>query len=129
MRRGASSGGLRTASARSRAVGSAPSGSAKSSSMSSLRLVNSQPGVFGPGNSSSCARAAPLRRRSVNQVGSAVAVAASANRALHLELDQAGPLDRVLHRQLLGDRLDEPVDDHLGGLLLLEPAALEVEDL
>ena len=41
-----------------------------------------------------------------------------ANRALHLQLDQAVHLDRVLHRELLGDRLDEPVDDQLGGFLL-----------
>ena len=30
-----------------------------------------------------------------------------ADRAFHLELDQAVQLDRVLQRQLLGDRLDE----------------------
>src|SRR6185369_14677046 len=56
-------------------------------------------------------------------------VTISADRALHLQLDQAVQLDRVLHRQLFGDRLDEPVDDHLRGLLLVEPAALQVEEL
>jgi len=34
--------------------------------------------------------------------------ASSADRALHLELDQAVHLDPVLHRQLLDDRLDGP---------------------
>src|SRR3954447_21730112 len=53
----------------------------------------------------------------------------SANRALHLELDQPVELDRVLHRQLFGDRLDEAVDDHLRSLLLVEAAALQVEEL
>ncbi len=45
--------------------------------------------------------AAAASRTSVAQVG------CSANRALHLQLDQPVELDRVLHRQLLGDRLDE----------------------
>src|SRR6478672_3323010 len=52
-----------------------------------------------------------------------------ANRALHLELDQAVHLDRVLHRELLDDRLDEAVDDELGGLLLPQSVGLEVEQL
>ena len=39
-----------------------------------------------------------------------------ADRALHLELDQAVHLDRVLHRELLDDRLDEAVDDQLRGV-------------
>ena len=38
-------------------------------------------------------------------------------------------LDRVLHRERLGDRLDEAVHDHRGRLLLGEAAALEVEEL
>src|SRR5215204_5925773 len=124
-------GGLSTASACSRAPGSASVGTSKSSSIRSLRSVNSQPFVFWLGRPSSVARAAPSRRRSVSQSGSAAAEAAadSANRALHLQLDQAVHLDRVFHRELLGDRLDEPVDDHLGSLLLVQPAGLEVEDL
>ena len=39
-----------------------------------------------------------------------------ADRALHLQLDQPVQLDRVLHRQLLDDRLDKAIDDHLGRL-------------
>src|SRR5437764_849190 len=99
--------------------------------MSAVRSVNSQPFVFWLGSPSSCASAAPSRRRSSNQSGSAAAEATadSANRALHLQLDQAVELDGVLHRKLLGDRLDEAVDDHLGGLLLIETMRLEVEDL
>src|SRR5215210_6072497 len=129
--RGPSSGRLRTASACSRAAGSASPGTSKSSSTRAVRSVNSQPFVFWLGRPSSVARAAPSRRRSVSQSGSAAAEAAadSANRALHLQLDQAVHLDRVFHRELLGDRLDEPVDDHLGGLLLVQSAGLEVEDL
>src|SRR5436190_4182649 len=120
--RGPSSGRLRTASACARTAGSASAGISKSSSTRALRSVNSQPFVFWLGRPSSVARAAPSRRRSVNQSGSAVAAAEadSANRALHLQLDQAVHLDRVLHRQLLRDRLDEAVDDHLGGLLLVQ---------
>src|SRR5215208_3168839 len=54
---------------------------------------------------------------------------ALSDRSDHLELDQPVELDGVLHRQLLGDRLDEAVDDHRGGLLLRQPAAAEVEEL
>src|SRR5215218_5886868 len=104
------SGGLRTRSALDRAACGSPSGAgAYASRSSSERSVNSQPRVF-------C-------------VGSGGAAPPSANRALHLQLDQAVQLDGVLHRKLLGDRLDETVDDHLGGLLLVQPAGLEVEDL
>src|SRR5215211_4174085 len=99
---------LRTASACARAEGSASPGTSKSASISSVRSVNSQPLAFWLGRPSSVASAAPSRRRSVSQSGSAAAWAAadSANRAFHLELDQAVHLDRVLHRQLLRDRLD-----------------------
>ncbi len=38
-----------------------------------------------------------------------------ADRALHLQLDQAVHLHRVPHRQLLDDQLDEAVDDQLRG--------------
>src|SRR3954468_1355679 len=56
-------------------------------------------------------------------------VPALADAADHLELNQAIQLHGVLHRQLLGHRLDEAVDDHRGRLFLGEPAALEVEQL
>src|SRR3954469_1338092 len=88
---------------------SPPSTGANASSESRLRSVNSQPGR-------------PLK------VGSSSAVT-SANGALHLELDEAVHLDRVLHRQLLDDRLDEAVDDQLARLLLGEAAAHQVEEL
>src|SRR5690242_18835865 len=52
-----------------------------------------------------------------------------ANRTLHLELDEAVHLDRVLHRQLLDDRLDEAVDDQLGGLLLVDAVGHQIEEL
>src|SRR5215217_4030518 len=58
-----------------------------------------------------------------------VVSAVLANGALHLELDEAVHLDRVLHRELLDDRLDEAVDDELGRLLLRQPVGLEVEEL
>src|SRR5215470_12002378 len=90
------------------------------------RSVNSQPFAFWSGSGRLSVREAPRWRLSASHVGS---VATSANRALHLQLDQPVELDRVLHRQLLGDRLDEAVDDHLRGLLLVEAAALEVEEL
>src|SRR4051794_12938516 len=47
----------------------------------------------------------------------------SADTALHLQLDEARPLDRVLHGQRAGHGLDEPVHDHAHGLLLGEAPA------
>ena len=38
--------------------------------------------------------------------------------AFHLELDQPVELNRVLHRKLLDERLDEAVDHHHEGFLL-----------
>src|SRR3954447_17773344 len=92
------------------------------------RSVNSQPGVpLNDGSSSVSLREAARSRRAASQAGSwAVALA---NRALHLELDQAVHLDRVLHRQLLDDRLDEAVHDQLAGLLLVDAVRHEVEEL
>ena len=63
----------------------------------------------------SCAPLVPMRRLP--------------DRSFHLELDQPVQLDRVFQRQLLGDRLDEAVDDHAHRLVLGEAAALQVEDL
>src|SRR6476661_7602493 len=90
------------------------------------RSVNSQPFDLWSGRGRLSAREAPCWRLSESQAGS---VASSANGTLHLQLDQSVQLDRVLHRQLFGDRLDEAVDDHLRGLLLVEAAALQVEEL
>src|SRR4051794_9321254 len=53
----------------------------------------------------------------------------STNTAFHLQLDQPVHLDRVLERQLLGDRLDEARDDHGARLRLREAARHEVEEL
>src|SRR5688572_31787494 len=94
----------------SKIAGAASAGSPGSNaSRSSFEMsVNSQPGM-------------PL-----NWGSSSVALP---NRALHLQLDQAVHLDRVLHRQLLRDRLDEAVHDQLGRLLLVEAARLEIEEL
>src|SRR5260370_18781513 len=52
-----------------------------------------------------------------------------ADGALHLELDQPVELDRVLQRQLLGDRLDEAPDDQAHGLGLVDAPAPQVEEL
>src|ERR1700754_3443760 len=94
----------------SRARARSPSGASTNADRSSrLRSVNSHP-------------ARPLK------VGSSSAVT-SANGTLHLELDEAVHLDRVLHRELLDDRLDEAVDDQLAGLVLRDPARHQVEEL
>src|SRR5437016_9332871 len=61
------------------------------------------------------------RASSSNEV--AVAVLISADRALHLKLDQPVELYGVLHRKLSRDRFDEAVHDHGGRLDLGEPAA------
>src|SRR5579884_2352269 len=111
---GSSSGGVRS---KRRGAGLATGVSAAGSKASRSRpemSVNSQPGrPLKLGSSRVWARLAARWRRSVR-----TGAAALPNRALHLELDQAVHLHRVLHRQLLGDRLDESVDDQLGGLLL-----------
>ena len=44
----------------------------------------------------------------------------SADGAFHLELDEAAPLDGVLHGQRAGDGLDEAVHHEAHGLLLRE---------
>src|SRR5581483_5299274 len=49
--------------------------------------------------------------------------------AFHLQLDQAVELQRVLHRQFLGDRLDEPAHHHRHGLVLGEAAAPQIDEL
>src|SRR5438128_1949586 len=85
-----------------------PEAGANESRSSPERSVNSQPLSFAVGSSSSRAKEAPSRRLSTSQSGS-VAVTALANRAFHLQLDQAVHLDRVLHRELLRDRLDEAI--------------------
>ena len=54
---------------------------------------------------------------------------ASADRAFHLQREQAIQLDRVLHRQLFGEGLEEAVDDHRLGLGFGQPAALQIEQL
>src|SRR4051812_36325218 len=61
--------------------------------------------------------------------GSSGRTVALANRALHLQLDQPVHLDRVLHRELLHDRLDEAVHDQLAGLLLADAVRHQVEEL
>src|SRR3546814_988393 len=62
-------------------------------------------------------------------LGSPPGAPASADAAFHLELDEAAPLDGVLHGQRAGDRLDEAVHHHAHGLLLGEAAAHQVEEL
>src|SRR4051812_5292582 len=91
--------------------------------------VNSHPALpLKRGTSSSAARRAASLRRSRSHSGSRT-VANSANGALHLELDEAVHLDRVLHRKLLDDRLDEAVDDQLARLVLRDTAGHQVEEL
>src|SRR4051794_10657108 len=118
--RRASSRGMTMASPWSLAASNSPnSGSALPSlreggyaSMSSFeRSVNSHPGT-------------PLKDGSSGR-----AVTALANRALHLQLDQPVHLDRVLHRELLHDRLDEAVHDQLAGLLLGDAVRHQVVEL
>src|SRR5581483_7546696 len=67
--------------------------------------------------------------RNVSAMGRGYAGTASADRAFHLELDEAAPFDGVLHGQSAGDRLDEAVDDHAHRLLLRQAAAHQVEEL
>src|SRR3954449_2512485 len=117
-----------TASSKPNSPGPSPPGAGGYASRSSLSIgVNSQPGVPRKRGISMASSAETARsRRAVSQSGEVVALA---NGALHLQLDQAVHLHRVLHRELLDDRLDEAVDDQLGGLLLAQPVGHEVEEL
>src|SRR3954465_14142411 len=127
----APSGASSSVSTRSTAEASPSPGAAavKAARSSFARSVNSQPArPLKRGRSSSAAVRAASPRRAFSQPGSRTA-ASSANGALHLELDEAVHLPRVLHRELLDDRLDEAVDDQLAGLVLRDAAAHQVEEL
>src|SRR3954452_9923455 len=127
----APSGASSSVSTRSTADASpSPGAAAVKAARSSLPMsVNSQPArPLKRGRSSSAAVRAASPRRAFSQPGSRTA-ASSANGALHLELDEAVHLHRVLHRELLDDRLDEPVDDQLAGLVLRDAAGHQVEEL
>src|SRR3989442_11359535 len=52
-----------------------------------------------------------------------------AHTAGHLQLDQAVELNRILHGEFLGDRLNEAVDDQRVGLGLIQATAHQVEEL
>ncbi len=54
---------------------------------------------------------------------------ALAHAAGHLQLDQAVQLNRVLHGKLLGDRLNEAIDDQRVGFGLVQATAHQVEEL
>src|SRR3954452_25365995 len=112
---------------RSNELGAIPPAATGWASSSSLSIgVNSHPATPRKvGSSSACSRASASSRRA----SSAGVAVTSANRALHLELDEAVHLDRVLHRQLLDYRLDEAVDDQLAGLVLGDAARHQVEEL
>src|ERR671920_330511 len=69
------------------------------------------------------------RTRPTKPCSSICSFGSLADRAFHLQLDQAVQLDGVLQRKLLGYRLDKAVNDHRYGLFLGEPAAHEVEEL
>src|SRR6476646_2052983 len=53
----------------------------------------------------------------------------STHSPFHLQLDEPVELQGVLHRELLGDRLDEAAHDHRHRLVLGQPAAHQVEEL
>ena len=51
------------------------------------------------------------------------------NRSFHLQLNQAIHFNRVLHRQLFNQRLDETVDNHRAGFGFGQTATHQVEQL
>src|ERR1700733_375783 len=77
----------------------------------------------------------PCRRRSgVNRHSSSRPVGTGKSSGLtdprvHLQLDQPVELQRVLHRELAGDRLDEAAHDHRHRLILGHAPAHQVEQL
>src|SRR5437588_10027951 len=74
----------------------------------------------------------PYRKKQGHQIGAPASydkVRHLAHTAGHLQLDQAVQLNRVLHREFLGDRLDEAVDDQRVGLGLIQATAHQVEEL
>src|SRR4051812_45616534 len=69
------------------------------------------------------------RQASSRPVGTGNSVIRLADRTFHLELDEPVELQRVLHRQLARDRLDEAAHDHRHRLVLGHAAAHQVEQL
>src|SRR3954452_17247366 len=69
------------------------------------------------------------RQASSRPVGTGKSVIWLADRTCHLELDEPVELQRVLHRQLARDRLDEAAHDHRHRLVLGHAAAHQVEQL
>ena len=52
-----------------------------------------------------------------------------ADRAFHLDLNEAVHLDRIFQRELFDDRLDEAGDDHRGGFGLRQSARHQIKEL
>src|SRR4051812_44304878 len=102
-------------------------GMASNTSQACRRRSRSQ---AGSGAASRCTAArsstAPVTPADFDLTRSATA---SANTALHLQLDESIELDRVLERQLLRDRLDEAADDERHRLLLAHAPAHQIEQL
>src|SRR5919202_5527568 len=117
-----------TASSNAKSDAPEPPGAPGWASRSSLSIgVNSQPGVPRKLGISTAPSAASARsRRAASQSGDVVVLA---NASFHLQLDEPVHLHRVLHRQLLDDRLDEAVDDQLRRLVLGDAVGNEVEKL
>src|SRR6056297_3100047 len=122
------------------------SGSTSDSKSSAPRSVQRRPGVWMTSGRSAVSNAeSAFRRVSKSHSGSSrssamrrtvsserlsiACVLMLSERALHLEFDEPVELDGVLDRQLLRDRLDEPRDDHLFRVVVVETARLEVEDV
>src|SRR5690606_30078957 len=129
----------RTASSAAASATAAPGAAGTTSLHSSSRgsvYRHSSSAVVGSGVSSQTRHAASRRSRSQagappsrastalwSYAAAPARVIASADTALHLQLDQPVQLHRVLQRQQLRDRLDEAAHDHRRRLLLRQAAA------
>src|SRR6056297_3185616 len=122
------------------------SGSTSDSKSSAPRSVQRRPGVWmTSGRSAVSSAESAFRRVSRSHSGSSRAsamlrtvsserlsiafVLMLSERALHFEFDEPVQLDRVLDGQLFRDGLDEARNDHLLGVVVVQPARLQVEDV
>src|SRR3954451_22964987 len=79
---------------------------------------------FGNGSNRPRSRRVGVNRQASSRpVGTGKSVIWLADRTFHLELDEPVELQRVLHRQLARDRLDETANDHRHRLVLGHAAA------
>src|SRR6478672_3914721 len=116
-------------------AGAEPSCSPRSRFSGVNRQISSRPCGTSKASTSNDVKISPLvlpsrvAVRSCATIFPVASLARSADRAFHLQFDQAVELKRVLHRQFLGDRLDEAAHHHRHRLVLRHATAHQIEQL